>query len=467
MGLSKAVLSFKETYGQAMAVTAPLGSVVSTSTAAIIYAGDSVVFTTLLSLIASALWIYTLTLYSKKLASAGGFYTFNFSAWRSKKLSFIEALTEVFAYSMLNAVNAITTYLILNIGFSIIGISIPIWVGGVIIAISILYPSIISLTHIKKLMSYVITISATAEAALLIGIFLLSLHEGFHYSYVIPKNVSMGNLATAFVLTTVSISGAGAATYLGEETKEPLKNVSKGMWLALAIGGVSMLLGTYALVALWHGSLSSLANSPQPLLYEMMSYGPLFMLIALILSINSLLSSNIGTTIGASRVLFNLAREEAAPRIFLKTNKSGEPIIATIAVAGITTVVTVASVMILGLVIAFTEVSAVTGILWLLGRILDGVGVPVLYWRIRQLSPITLLTPLLATGINFWGDITSIVSMDINQEIILGIVFTIAVIWYVKKARFGRPGTLVIDEKNEVIDVDEYIKRKLISSASG
>ncbi|MEM3281089.1 MAG: amino acid permease, partial [Saccharolobus sp.] len=60
MTLKKAVLSFKETYAQAMAVTAPLGSVVSTTTAAIAYAGSSVVFTTLLSLIASALWIYTL-----------------------------------------------------------------------------------------------------------------------------------------------------------------------------------------------------------------------------------------------------------------------------------------------------------------------------------------------------------------------------------------------------------------------
>ncbi|AAK43284.1 Hypothetical protein SSO12142 [Saccharolobus solfataricus P2] len=41
MELKRAVLSFKETYAQAMAVTAPLGSVVSTTTAAILYAGSS------------------------------------------------------------------------------------------------------------------------------------------------------------------------------------------------------------------------------------------------------------------------------------------------------------------------------------------------------------------------------------------------------------------------------------------
>jgi hypothetical protein len=104
MRLIKGSISLKEAYGQAMAVTAPLGSVVSTSTAAILYAGYSVVFTTLLALLGSALWIFTLTRYTSKLASAGGFYTYGYSAWRSKKISFFEALIEAFAYSFLNAV---------------------------------------------------------------------------------------------------------------------------------------------------------------------------------------------------------------------------------------------------------------------------------------------------------------------------------------------------------------------------
>jgi len=462
MTLAKSVLSFKENYGQAMAVTAPLGSVVSTSTAAIVYAGTSVVFTTLLSLLASALWIYTLTRYSRKIASAGGFYTYSFSAWRSKKLSFAEALTELFAYSMLNGVNAITNYLLVDIAFSIEGRSMPLWIGIVVIIGSVLYPTLISLTHIKKLMSYVVTMSATAEAVLLIVLFIISLHNGFHFNYMIPsKNLSMGDIATAFVLTTVSISGAGAATYLGEETKDPTKNVAKGMWLALIIGGISMFLGTYALVALWNGSLSTLSNSPQPLLYETVTYGSITMFIALVMSMNSLLSSNIGTTIGAARVLYNLAREKAAPKFFLKTNKEGEPLLATITVAFITAIVTVVSIFTLGIALAFTEVSSVTGILWLLGRVFDGVGVPVFYWRIRELNVSSIIVPLVATSINVWGDFTSIISMDVNQAIILTSIAIITVIWYLKKARFGTPGRLVVDEKNQVVDVEEYLKKKV------
>ncbi len=51
--------------------------------------------------------------------------------------------------------------------------------------------------------------------------------------------------------------------------------------------------------------------------------------------------------------------------------------------------------------------------------------------------------------------------MDLNQAIILGIILMITLVWYVKKARFGRPGRLVVNEQNEVMDVDEYLKRKV------
>ncbi|MBW9140726.1 MAG: APC family permease [Candidatus Aramenus sp.] len=459
MRLAKGSISLKETYGQAMAVTAPLGSVVSTTTAAILYAGDSVVFTTLLALLGSALWIFTLTGYTSKLASAGGYYTYGYSAWKSKKISFFEAMTEAFAYSFLNAVNSITIYLLFSIALSLLGYSVPAWVGYLVVAVGVLYPTLISLTHVKQLLGYVVSISATLEAVLLVVLFGLSLTRGFHPDYFTPSNTSVQNLAEAFVLSMVSISGAGAATYLGEETKKPTKNVTAGMWMALAIGGITMLLGTYALVALWNGSLTALANNPQPLLYEMFYFGSIPMAIALILSINSLLSSNIGTTVGAARILFNLARENAAPKVFSRVNKAGEPIVATLFVGGITAAVTISSIMAVGIDQAFQEVSLISGLLWLTGRVVDGFGVPVFYYRIRQLSLATLLIPIVATSLNLWGIVSSLQAPDLLQSSYLATVLAIAILWYSILGRKGRPGSLVVDENNELIVIDEYIER--------
>jgi Amino acid transporters len=458
MRLSRGSISLKETYGQAMAVTAPLGSVVSTSTAAILYAGHSVVFTTLLALMGSALWIYTLTSYTRRIASAGGYYTFGYSAWRNKFLSFFEALTEVFAYSFLNAVNVITLYLLINIGLDILGFTLPWWSEGVILAFGILYPTLLSLTQIKKVLGYVVSVSTTAEVVLLVALFLVSLREPFHLEYLTPDGASPNNIAQAFVLSMVSISGAGAATYLGEEAKKPMKTITQGMWLSLLIGGLSMFLGTYALVTLWGGSLSDLANSPQPLLFEMYRYGSIPMFIALVMSANSLLASNIGTTLGSARILFNLGREGAAPRFLTNVTKSGEPLVSTLLVALLSALVVALFTSVLGLSDAFAIVGVITGIFWLMGRVIDGFGVPVFYARISQLSVYTLLIPIIATSLNVWGIIQSIQPNSISLFTLVALL-SVIVVWYSAKGRRGRPGSLVVDEENRVITIEEYMDR--------
>jgi Amino acid transporters len=458
MRLSRGSISLKETYGQAMAVTAPLGSVVSTSTAAILYAGHSVVFTTLLALMGSALWIYTLTSYTRRIASAGGYYTFGYSAWRNKFLSFFEALTEVFAYSFLNAVNVITLYLLINIGLGILGFTLPWWSEGVILAFGILYPTLLSLTQIKKVLGYVVSVSTTAEVVLLVALFLVSLREPFHLEYLTPDGASPNNIAQAFVLSMVSISGAGAATYLGEEAKKPMKTITQGMWLSLLIGGLSMFLGTYALVTLWGGSLSDLANSPQPLLFEMYRYGSIPMFIAIVMSANSLLASNIGTTLGSARILFNLGREGAAPRFLTNVTKSGEPLVSTLLVALLSALVVALFTSVLGLSDAFAIVGVITGIFWLMGRVIDGFGVPVFYARISQLSVYTLLIPIIATSLNVWGIIQSIQPNSISLFTLVALL-SVIVVWYSAKGRRGRPGSLVVDEENRVITIEEYMDR--------
>ncbi|TRN02710.1 amino acid permease, partial [Sulfolobus sp. F1] len=415
--------------------------------------------TTFLSLVASALWIYTLSMYTRKIASAGGYYTFNYGAWRSKKFAFLEALTEAVAYILLNAVNVIAIYSILSVTSNLLNIHIPTWVLYLSLFLAVIYPTIASLIDIRKLLGYIVTISATAEAILLIVLFLLSLSNGFHLDYFLPKFRSPGDLATAFVLTTVSISGAGASTYLGEETKDPHKNVTKGMWLALIIGGASMFLGTYGIIALWSGALTNITSTPQPLFVEMIRYGSIALFISLILSINSLLSSNIGTTVGSARILYNLARENAAPSIFRRLNQKGEPLFATV-IAGVATgVITIVSINLLGFQSALNEIAAVEGILWLLGRIFDGFGAPIFYWRIGNLKLGYVIIPVIATLINSWGDIQSILSMDMVQIFSLASFGVLTVVWYALKASKGNPGSLVVDENNKVITIDEYLKK--------
>ncbi|MEM0173338.1 MAG: APC family permease [Sulfolobaceae archaeon] len=465
MNLKKAVLSLKENYGQAMAVTAPLGSVVSTTTAAVSYVGEGVVFTTLLALLASALWIYTLTLYTKRLASAGGYYTYVYSAWKSKKLAFTEALIELFAFSLLNAVNAISIYLMINTAMKFYGANLNLLEEVIVILLGLLYPTIVSfLMNIRKLLGYIVTISATAEAVLLIFLFSFSItiNNGINWKlFAPPMGAGISSIATALILVMVSIDGAGAATYLGEETRRPLENVSKGIWLALIIGGISILFGTYALVSLWNGSLYDLMNSDQPLIEEMIRFGILPLAIVLALAINSLLASNIGTTVGSARILFNLSREKAAPNIFKKVNRLGQPLHATITTGLIGGVACVISLSLMDPGKAFAELGAVSSILWISGRVLDSGGVPLLFRRLNLLKGFSNIIkyeilPIITTIINILGVILSVIGLTVFQSIVLSVIIVIGIVWYIIKARFGTPGVLVVDKNNELMTIDEY-----------
>jgi amino acid transporter len=463
MGLSKASLSIREAYGQAMAVTAPLGSVVSTTTAAIAYAGQAVVFATILALIGSALWVYTLTRYSTKLVSAGGFYTYGAAAWRRKTVAYYEAIFEVIAYSSLNAVNALTIYLVLDIILQLLNITLPPYALGLAILVGLAYPTIASyLIHIRRLLSYIVSVSATLEVIFLYALFAYAIAtKGFNPAFFIPApGTSFGTIGTAMILSIVSISGAGAATYLGEETKTPRKNITAGIWLALILGGGAILAGTYGLVALWNGSFSSLSNYPQPLLYELFRFGLPIVMLGLALSVNSLLASNIGTTVGAARVLFNLAREKVMPKAFEKVNKENEPIVATMIVGLISALFTLIPLIVTGSPEnAFTEISVVTSIFWLSGRIIDGLGVPLLYWFIGRLNVATAVIPVVSSLINLIGIGLSVQVPDTFQTTTLITILSVATLWYILKGRYGKPGTLVVDDNNELMTIDEYLKR--------
>ncbi|BBD72313.1 amino acid permease [Sulfodiicoccus acidiphilus] len=463
--LSRGVLGLKESYAQAMAVTAPLGSVVSTTSAAVEYAGGSVVIATVLALIASAMWIYTLTRYSDKVASAGGFYSFSSVAWGVKEVSFFEAVTELFAYVLLNAVNVLTVVVIVRVVGSLVGFIVPQWLLWVAALAAVAYPSLISLTNIRKLLGYVVTISATAEVVLLFSLFGVAVFTGgLQLSRLFDAHVSTQGLATAFILSVVSISGAGTATYLGEESRSPTSTVSKGMWLALALGGTAMFLGTYALVALWGPSLGGLSSAQQPLLIEAEKIGPVAFTLVTALAINSLLASNVGTTVASSRILFNLARENSAISVFRKLSKSSEPVIATLTVGIITAAIGVITALYEGFQQAFLDISVISSLFWIVGRIVDGVGVPVFLSRISSLTVGGVTIPLLVTGLNMWGLFTTFTSFDVVQWALMSMLIGSVLLWYVGWGRTGEAGSLLVDAEGNLVRREELVERLRRSS---
>lgn len=465
MGLGRAVLSIRENYAQAMAVTAPLGSVVSTTTVAVAYAGGGVVFATIMAFIASAFWIYTLTLYSNRIASAGGYYTFVYAAYRSKFLAFSEALIELMSFIMLNVVNVLAVYLMIEAVSAFYGVKLPSWAALLVIVFSLAYPTLAStLLDVRRLLNSIVIVVATLEVVVLLALFTLSLTQGVRADIVLPpSDASLAGLAIAFLLILVSFDGAGASTYLGEETRRPLDNVTKGMWLAFLIGGIAMIAGTYALVTLWPYSYADLAGSSQPLITITAGFGIAYAALVIGIAAKSLLISNIGTTLAAARILYNLSREGSAPEILSSVNSRGQPVIATALVGFLTTAITLTAIATLGVKTAFIEVGALTGIFWIAGRILDSLGAPLFLNRVGELRrgiqviP-RILLPILTFFMNFAGLTLSFLDITVTQISILALTVVTGFAWYMLLARFGAPGSLAVDNYNNVVRIEDLLE---------
>ena len=465
MGLGRAVLSIRENYAQAMAVTAPLGSVVSTTTVAVAYAGGGVVFATIMAFIASAFWVYTLTLYSNRIASAGGYYTFVYAAYRSKFLAFSEALIELMSFIMLNVVNVLAVYLMIEAVSAFYGVKLPSWAALLVIVFSLAYPTLAStLLDVRRLLNSIVIVVATLEVVVLLALFTLSLTRGVRVDIVLPpSDASLAGLAIAFLLILVSFDGAGASTYLGEETRRPLDNVTKGMWLAFLIGGIAMIAGTYALVTLWPYSYADLAGSSQPLITITAGFGIAYAALVIGIAAKSLLISNIGTTLAAARILYNLSREGSAPEILSSVNSRGQPVIATALVGFLTTAITLTAITTLGVKTAFIEVGALTGIFWIAGRILDSLGAPLFLNRVGELGrgiqviP-RILLPILTFFMNFAGLTLSFLEITVTQISILALTVVTGFTWYMLLARFGAPGSLAVDNYNNVVRIEDLLE---------
>jgi amino acid transporter len=465
MSLGRAVLSIRENYAQAMAVTAPLGSVVSTTTVAVAYAGGGVVFATIMAFIASAFWIYTLTLYSNRIASAGGYYTFVYAAYRSRFLAFSEALIELMSFIMLNVVNVLAVYMMIEAVSAFYGVKLPSWAALLVIVFSLAYPTLAStLLDVRRLLNSIVIVVATLEVVVLLALFTLSLTRGVRVDIVLPpSDASLAGLAIAFLLILVSFDGAGASTYLGEETRRPLDNVTKGMWLAFLIGGIAMIAGTYALVTLWPYSYADLAGSSQPLITITAGFGIAYAALVIGIAAKSLLISNIGTTLAAARILYNLSREGSAPEILSSVNSRGQPVIATALVGFLTTAITLTAITTLGVKTAFIEVGALTGIFWIAGRILDSLGAPLFLNRVGELGrgiqviP-RILLPILTFFMNFAGLTLSFLEITVTQISILALTVIAGFTWYMMLARFGAPGSLAVDNYNNVVRIEDLLE---------
>ncbi len=421
-----------------MAVTAPLGSVVSSLLAGAVFAGADLPLVTLLAFATSLVWIFMLTRFSKKINAAGGFYTYTSNSIGGKA-GYAESVTEFMAFLLTTVFEGMFVGILVPSFLKVIGIDLPSWswVPLTLVGVGLAIP--MTCMNIGRLLNKYVAIAATTEVGFLILLglyFVLKAGAANTLSVFTDVNLSphgLGGLATGYLLAVISIAGAGTATYLGEETKSPGKNVSRGMWLASLLGGGSMILATYGVVvAFGVSNAAALGSSAAPVVELAAKASGILALILVGLSVNSLIVSNIGTNLSASRILFSLAREGGVPSVFARLNGRKSPYLASIFVGFVAVAISLGTPLIMGPYDAYLMVAVAASVFWILGRIGDSLSLPLFYFRrfrnefslVKHLLPSVFITAITIVGLGL-----SLVPVTYPENFSLALVSVVFAAW--------------------------------------
>jgi amino acid transporter len=397
--------------GRVIAFTAafmgPAASIALGLVAAISFAGFATPFVVLLSFIGALLASNSVAQLARKLPSAGSLFTYNASIL-GPKAGFVSGWMMVFAYvlwvpSGIGAVGLFTSEF-LDSAFSV---SID---ENVLLVIVLLVVALLAFRGIatSTAVDVIVLIIEIAVIAALAATILFKGGPGPSGIHLFdPSNTLNGkfsDITLGMVYTVVIFTGFESGAVLGEETRNPRRNVPRGIFGAVILVGLFYLFVSYAeLHGVAPGQIGAFTENPSQLgfLTEEFWSGSLLWLIDLVVALSTL-GFVIAAFNAAVRLAFAMGRERMLPSGFARLSRYGTPTNAVIAVTAIALVIGLPVAISQGGFLAFAYIGALSGISLIILFISVSVTTIVGFltrWR-DEFNPLThLLFPLGAIGI--------------------------------------------------------------------
>jgi amino acid transporter len=357
--------------GRVIAFTAafmgPAASIALGLVAAISFAGFATPFVVLLSFIGALLASNSVAQLSRKLPSAGSMFTYNASIL-GPKVGFVSGWLMVFAYilwvpSGIGAVGLFTSEFLQH-AFSI-SINENVLLVIVLVVVALLaFRGIATSTAVDVIVLIIeIGVIAALAATILIkggpgpsGIHLFDPGNTLHGKF---SDITLG-----MVYTVVIFSGFESGAVLGEETRNPRRNVPRGIFGAVILVGVFYLFTSYAeLHGVAPGQIVGFTENPSQLgfLTEAFWSPSVLWLIDLVVALSTL-GFVIAAFNAAVRLAFAMGRERMLPSGLAKLSRYGTPTYAVIAITVIALVIGLPVAISQGGFLAFAYIGALSGI---------------------------------------------------------------------------------------------------------
>ena len=403
--LKKGAAGFYSLLGQSIAMISPLGAVAATMTGAAEFAKGSLPLAYIISIFGVLIWINTPYQFSRKINGSGGFYTFN-SRGAGPRYGLTIGYMMWFSYFMVitNAIlftsgvfipGTIAYFLHVNIGTYT---WIPIMTAFIIIL------TVIAYLGIKPSLAYSFTASAIEITLLVITSIVIIVALGSRNTlapFTPTPADGFAGVAVGMVLAIFSMSGSSAVVTLGEEAKQPRKNIKKALLISFLITGVVFVLTSYALTVGWGISkMSTFFSSSVPGLIVTDKYiGLPFTIILFVFIINSLFAGSLAPLNTSSRMIFSMSRDGLGPSMFSKVHPVHKtPYIAIITMAGVAYTVSLISGILIGPENGFLYLVTASSAALFVGHILSNFGLGATFKKLKEFKVVThAIIPAAAT----------------------------------------------------------------------
>ncbi|MGC2657781.1 MAG: APC family permease [Bryobacteraceae bacterium] len=409
-GLKTAVLSGNETLAQSVALIAPTAGPLLTIPFVYASAGAGTWLTFVIATVTIFLVALNVNQFARVSASPGSLYSY-ISSQMHPAIGMLAAWALLIAY--IGTATAITAGLTnyINVVLSVFGIHLwPLWVAAVCVLLAV-WLAYRDITISARLMLSLQVISVALILVVAVGVLV---RHGFHLDMqqVTLQGMTPAKLRMGLVLAIFALVGFESATSLGEEAKDPLRNIPRAVKWSGVLAGLFFIFCAYAEVLGFRGSGQSLENSTAPLHVMAKSAGmpPVISLLIDLGALVSFFSCVLACITAGARVLFLMGQKGALHSLFGQAHSSNQTPHRAVVVSGLTAFLPLAVLGVIG--VGTSEVYGLFGTLatfgFLTAYVLVSIAAPIFLrtqGRLTIRDGLVSVLALLAMGMAFVGNI--------------------------------------------------------------
>ncbi|MEM3908237.1 MAG: APC family permease [Candidatus Micrarchaeaceae archaeon] len=454
--LKKNAVGFLELIFQSISFTAPAIAVTATMTGAAAFAYGALPLTYVLAIFAILSAAYVIYVFSRKVASSGGYYRYIERGFGSRVGGFGGWVYML--YTVIGATPFIyfETALATMVGLGVLGITLPGWSWypiGIIVAFAAFG---LAYSGIKNSLRYSVYTGTIEMIILLVAAFFILSHTPHPLNGAVFTTkfspTGWSGVALGLVFSFTSLAGWGSMTFLGSEARLAHFNIRRGVLVTIIVLGAFFLFMSYVMTVGWGPANMStyFSNFLPGLILTLKDGGIVLAIIMFIFLVNSGFVDTLAIINAGSRDMYTMSKDGMLPDSLSNTHqKHKSPHIALIYNTIIGLIIFTITGWAFGPFNGFLMTGIWTGAGTIIEHIMVNTSLPLYFRKLKELRWTYLVVPIIAIGIYLFALYGSFIS--INLYVIIAVIVMViylifgAVYFAIKK------GIRVVLEEGEEI----------------